>query len=407
MRNDTAGMDAVRYRRVVGKSRGPVAAIGAALALAMSLAASVQAAPTTASAFMTLVQGGFSSPVAITNAGDSRLFVVQQNGFIKIVGGGTFLDVHTRIACCGEQGLLGLAFHPDYNHSGMAGYRRFYVTYTRSSDGAIVLAEFKRSSGNVNTADPNSFRRLLVIPHPGQTNHNGGWIGFKPGSKLLFMSTGDGGGTGDVPNNAQNKSVLLGKILRINPLPSGSLAYTIPSTNPFVGRTGLDQIWAYGFRNPWRCSFDRGTGNLWCGDVGQAKYEEIDRAIAAGRNYGWHLLEGFHYYNWPGHTSGSLCTSTCRTLPIAEYAHTAFGGGNCAVTGGYVSRRSGALMAGKYVFADYCSGKMWTIAASFSGTLPSPVATAGFAVSCFGEGSDGRIYVCDYSNGAVYRVTDS
>ena len=382
--------------------------MGAAVALALSVVAGVQAAPATVPTFLTLVQGGFSSPVAITNAGDSRLFVVQQNGYIKIVGGGTFLDMHTRVACCGEQGLLGLAFHPDYNKSGTAGYRRFYVTYTRSSDGAIVVGEFKRSSGNVNTADPNTFRRLLVIPHPGQSNHNGGWTAFK--GNLLYVSTGDGGGTGDQPNNAQNKGVLLGKILRINPLPSGTKPYTIPSSNPFVGRTGLDAIWAYGFRNPWRCSFDRSTGDFWCGDVGQSKYEEIDHlANPSGRNFGWHKLEGFHYYNWPGHTSGNLCTSTCKTLPIAEYAHTAFGGGNCAVTGGYVSRRAGAPMAGTYVFGDYCSGNLWTIPATFAagGTLPSPVANAGFGISCFGEGSDGKIYVCDYSNGAVYSVTNS
>ena len=186
-----------------------------------------------------------------------------------------------------------------------------------------MLAEFKRSSGNVSTADPNSYRRLLVIPHPGHANHNGGWIGFKPGTNLLYMSTGDGGGGGDAPNNAQNLKVLLGKILRINPLPSGSLPYTVPSSNPFVGKTGLDAIWAYGFRNPWRCSFDRSYGDFWCGDVGQEKYEEIDHMTDAskGKNFGWRLLEGFHYYNYPGQTSGNLCTSSCRTLPLAEYAH--------------------------------------------------------------------------------------
>jgi hypothetical protein len=401
-------MDGVRYRLdPVGKSRKPVAALFAAVALAVSVISGVQAAP---SAFLTFVGGGVSSPVAITNAGDSRLFVVQQNGYIKILGGGTFLDLHTKIACCGEQGLLGLAFHPDYNSSTKTGYRRFYVTYTRASDGAIVVAEYKRFAGNADAADPNSFRRVLVVPHPGQANHNGSWLAFKPGSSLLYVSTGDGGGQGDVPNNAQNKNSLLGKILRINPLQSGSGAYTIPSTNPFVGKTGRNEIWAFGFRNPWRCSFDRGNGNLWCGDVGQGKYEEIDRlADGKGLNYGWHLLEGFHYYNWPGHTSGNLCTSTCRTLPIAEYAHSAFGGGNCAITGGYVARRSGAPLAGNYVFSDYCSGKLWTIPANFAagGRLPSPVASAGFGVSCFGEGADGKIYVCDYSNGAVYRVTDS
>ena len=405
-------MDAVRYRRVVGKSRGPIAAIGAALALVLSVVAGVEAAPSTVPTFLSLVSSGYSDPIAITNAGDSRLFVVQQNGFVKIVGGGTFLDMHTRVACCGEQGLLGLAFHPDYNNSGTPGYKRFYVAFTRSGDGAIVLAEFKRSAGNVNTADPNSYRRLLVIPHPTNQNHNGGWLGFKPGTKLLYMSTGDGGGTGDQPNNAQNKSVLLGKLLRINPLKTSTAPYSIPSTNPYVGKSGRDEIWSFGFRNPWRCGFDRSTADLWCGDVGQARYEEIDHmtdATSKGKNFGWRLLEGFHYYNWPGHTSGNVCTSNCRTLPLAEYAHSAFGGGNCAILGGYVSRRSGAPMAGNYIFGDYCSGNIWTIPANFAagGTLPSPVADAGFGISCFGEGSDGKIYVCDYSNGAVYAVNNS
>jgi glucose/arabinose dehydrogenase len=394
-----------RYRRAMKRRRSIVAAL-AAVVLVSSVVSAAQAAP---SAFLTLVGSGFTDPVVVTYApGRQDLFVGQQNGFIKIVGVGTFLDIHTKVVCCGEQGLLGLAFHPDYNNSAAIGYRRFYVYYTRSSDGALVIAEYRRSSGNVNTADPNSFRQLLVISHPGHANHNGGWLAFK--GSLLYASTGDGGGVGDAANNAQNKGVLLGKILRINPLPSGSSAYTIPSTNPFVGRTGRDEIWAYGLRNPWRCSFDRSTGYLWCGDVGQSKYEEIDRhPDGKGKNFGWRLLEGRHYYNWPGHTSGNLCTSTCRTMPIAEYAHSAFGGGNCAVTGGYVSRRSGAPMAGKYVFGDYCSGKLWTISAGFAagGALPSPVASAGFNISCFGEGADGRIYVCDLNGGAIYRVTDS
>ena len=137
----------------------------------------------------------------------------------------------------------------------------------------------------------------------------------------------------------------MGKLLRINPLKSGTQPYSVPSTNPFVGKRGLDEIWAFGFRNPWRCGFDRSNGDLWCGDVGQAKYEEIDHmtdASSKGKNFGWRLLEGFHYYNWPGNTSGDVCTFNCRTLPLTEYAHSAFGGGNCAILGGYVSRRAGA-----------------------------------------------------------------
>jgi glucose/arabinose dehydrogenase len=387
------------------RPRSVIAALAAVL-LVSSIASAAQAAP---SAFLTFVGSGFTRPVFVSHAGDNRLFVVEQGGYVKIVGGSTFLDIHTKVPCCGgEQGLLGLAFHPDYNNSSAAGFRRFYVTFTRASDGAIVLAEYRRSTGNVNAADPNSFRRLLVIPHPGEANHNGGWLGFK--GSLLYMSTGDGGGAGDQPNNAQNKGSLLGKILRINPLPSGSSAYTIPKSNPFVGLTGLDQIWAFGLRNPWRCSFDRSTLYLWCGDVGQAAYEEIDRHVdGKGKNFGWRLLEGFHYYNSPGHTTGTLCTSSCKTLPIAEYAHSVTGDDNCSVTGGYVSRRSGAPLAGRYIFGDYCSGRIWTISAGFvaGSSLPAPAASAGFNISCFGEGADGRIYVCDLFGGAVYRVTDT
>jgi glucose/arabinose dehydrogenase len=369
----------------------------------------VSAIPAQAQAFMTQVGSGFDSPVFVTHAGDSRLFVVEQTGYIKIVGGGTFLDIHAKISCCGERGLLGLAFHPDYNNAGAAGYHRFYVDYTRG-DGSIVIAEYQRSAGDANAANPASARTLLVIPHTVNDNHNAGWISFRPGGKTLYIAVGDGGGRGDPSNNAQNTSVLLGKILRIDPLASGSSAYTIPGNNPFVGVSGRDEIWAYGLRNPWRCSWDRSTSYLWCGDVGQANYEEIDRATSGkGKNFGWRLLEGYHYYNWPGHAAGTKCTSSCKTRPIAEYSHSAFGGGNCAITGGYVSRRSGAALYGKYIFGDYCSGRMWTISAGFAAgsALPAPVTTAGFLVSSFGEGSDGRIYVCDYGNGAIYRINGS
>lgn len=364
-----------------------------------------------AQSFLTLVASGFDSPIFVTHARDSRVFVVEQTGYVKIVGGGTFLDIHTKVSCCGESGLLGLAFHPNYNVSGAPGFGRFYVNYTRASDGAIVIAEYRRSISNANRADPNSGRTVLVIPHPDYSNHNGGWIAFRDGGSNLFISTGDGGGGGDDANNAQNKRQLLGKILRINPLASGGKPYTIPASNPWVGVSGArGELWSVGLRNPWRCSFDRLTNYLWCGDVGQEMFEEIDRhPDGKGKNFGWRLLEGRHYYNWPGHTKGALCTTFCKLPPITEYAHTAFGGGNCAITGGYVSRRLGASLYGKYVVGDYCSGKLWTIPAGFASgsAMPSPVATAGFLVSSFGEDGIGRIYVCDYGNGRIYRVTGS
>jgi hypothetical protein len=248
---------------------------------------------------------------------------------------------------------------------------------------------------------------VLVISQP-YANHNGGWVAFK--GSYLFIAMGDGGDGGDPGNRAQNITKLLGKILRINPLDpdgAGALRYSIPASNPFVGVAGRDEIWAYGLRNPWRCSFD--LDDLWCGDVGQEKWEEVDRWSSAGANLGWRLLEGRHYYNWPGHTKGALCSTDCKTKPIVEYSHSSFGGGNCAVTGGYVARRSGSSLAGTYVFADYCSGKVWGVPANFAGpTLAQSnlLADTSYSVSSFGKDSIGRIYLVD-RGGAIYRLTGS
>jgi glucose/arabinose dehydrogenase len=373
--------------------------VAASVTLLTLLTAALPSA-TLAAVPMTLVAGGFSSPVYVTNAGDSRLFVVEQGGRIKIVGGGTFLDIHTQVATGGgEQGLLGLAFHPDYASNGL-----FYVNYTRKSDGDTVIAEFKRSTGNPDVANAASKRVVMKVNQP-YNNHNGGWLGFK--GSYLYIALGDGGGGGDPGNRAQDKDKLLGKILLINPLDpdgGGARTYSIPADNPYVGVAGRDEVWSYGLRNPWRCSFDQSTDDLWCGDVGQDKYEEIDHVTTGrGINFGWRKLEGEHYYRWKGHTSGAICTGSCFTLPIAEYAH---GSDNCAVTGGYVSRRGGAAMYGDYVFGDFCSGKIWSVPASFSGgSLPAPDDTS-HLISSFGEGSDGRLYLVDLS-GSIYRLTDS
>ncbi len=399
--------------RVVGAA---FRSLGAALSIAALLAAALPAATAAAGGSAALeapvtlreVASGFSRPLYITHAGDSRLFVIEQGGRIWVLSGGTrtlFLDISSRVACCGERGLLGLAFHPSY-----ASNRLFYVNYTRAGDGATVVAEYRRSAADPNRADPHGTynRRVMVIGQP-ESNHNGGWIGFKPGKPQLYIATGDGGGSGDPQNRAQDKRSLLGKILRINPRDpdgSGPRTYKIPPTNPFVGRAGRDEIWSFGLRNPWRCSFDRGTGRLWCADVGQSTYEEINRSkTGKGKNYGWRLLEGYHHYNYPGRTRGTLCTTGCKTLPLAAYAHSAFGGGNCSVTGGYVARRAGAALHGKYIFGDFCSGRVWTINATHTrgAGLPSPTNT-GRQISSFGEGRDGRIYLTDLSNGRVYLV---
>jgi glucose/arabinose dehydrogenase len=346
-----------------------------------------------------LVASGYNSPVFVTNAGDSRLFVVEKTGKIKIVGGGVFLDLSTKIQTDSEQGLLGLAFHPSYASNGL-----FYVFYNRKSDGKSVVAEFKRSTSDPDKANANSKRVVLIMGQP-YDNHNGGWLGFK--GNYLYITKGDGGSGGDPGNRAQDLDHLQGKILRINPLKSGNKAYTIPADNPFVGVAGRDEIWSYGLRNPWRCSFDPSDGTLYCGDVGQEDWEEIDRvATGSGVNFGWRLLEGTHYYNSPGHTSGDVCSSSCMTEPITEYDHS---GGRCAVTGGYVARRSNAApLYGYYIAGDYCSGEVWAIPDNFTAgdPLPAPIDDTPYSISSFGVDNAGYLYLVDLG-GSIYKLTDS
>jgi glucose/arabinose dehydrogenase len=376
---------------------------------AVSLAAlTLGLLPVGASAGLTLtfdtVKTGLDSPLYLTNAGDSRLFVVEKGGDIEIIHNNlsvtTFLDISSKISTSGERGLLGLAFHPSY-----ASNRKFYVVYTRASDGDIVIAEYERSASDADDALESSERILLTIEHSSATNHNGGWAGFK--NNLLYIAIGDGGNTPEKAPKIENR---LGKILRINPLDpdgAGPKRYTSPSTNPYFGRSGLDEIFARGLRNPWRCSFDSLTGALWCNDVGQSQWEEINRVQNAnGLNFGWPVLEGFHKNGDP-----NPCTSNCRTLPIAEYSHTsnqAQGAPCSSTTGGYVSRRSGATLEGKYTFADYCSGKIWVISATHpAGTaLGSPVIDTNYSIASFGVDSTGRIYVVDISGG-IYRIEQS
>jgi glucose/arabinose dehydrogenase len=346
----------------------------------------------------------FSQPLFLANAGDGRLFVVEKGGLVKLVHPDqrvtTFLNISGKVSTSGERGLLGLAFHPSYATNGL-----FYVDYTRP-DGDIVIAEYRRSSGDPDVGDPASERIVLTIEHSSASNHNGGWLGFRGAN--LYISVGDGGNT---PGTAQSRDSLLGKILRINPLDPdgpGGRNYSIPSSNPFVGRSGLDEIWSLGLRNPWRCSHDSGTGYLWCGDVGQSSFEEVNRhRTGSGRNFGWQLLEGLHYYNFPGRTRGALCESDCRTLPILEYRHTVSGEDNCSVTGGYVSRRSGATLFGKYVYGDLCSGRVWAVPAGYQRGDPKPLLrNTDLTISSFGVDASGRMYVLDYG-GRVFRLNGS
>jgi glucose/arabinose dehydrogenase len=325
--------------------------------------------------------------------GSSRtIFIVERVGRIRVAtysGGayhkaGTFLDIRSRVkSTFGEQGLLGLAFDPEYASNG-----RFYVDYTRKSDGDTVIAEFRRSSST--RASAGSFRQIIRINQP-YSNHNGGMLAFGP-DDYLYIGMGDGGDAGDPQERAQNKNSLLGKILRIRPYRSGSRAYTIPSGNPYVGRTGADAIWSFGLRNPWRFSFDRSNGDLWIGDVGQSRYEEVNLASTGkGVNFGWDRCEGYRKY--PG--SGS-CTTGKR--PLKVYTHS---GSNCSITGGYAFRGPGySAWRGRYIYGDYCSGKIWVI--SKSGTVRASKDT-GHNITSFGEDGSGRLFLVARS-GRIFRI---
>jgi glucose/arabinose dehydrogenase len=348
--------------------------------------------------------GTFSSPILVTNAGDgsNRLFVVEQGGRIKIIDGSTaiatpFLDIHTRVSCCGERGLLGLAFDPAFETN-----RRFFVDYT-DKNGDTIIASYRASTTDPNRASTTQ-TLVLKIDQP-YANHNGGMLAFgKDG--YLYIGMGDGGSSGDPGNRAQNKNSLLGKILRIdiNHVTS-TRKYSNPPTNPFVGKAGSDRVWAYGFRNPWRFSFDRTTGDLWVGDVGQDRYEEVDRSTKAGgagkgRNYGWRQLEGNVCYK-----PSSGCSKTGKSHPIATYSHSK----GCAVVGGYVYRGSAyPAMAGAYLFGDYCSGRIWALQANGASSQTAvQLLSSGMMISSFGEGESGTLYLTDLAGGGVYQVVGS
>jgi glucose/arabinose dehydrogenase len=350
--------------------------------------------------------GGFSSPVGIVNAADGsgRLFVIEQPGRIRIVKNGAllstpFLDISTHISSGGERGLLGLAFPP-----GFATKQHFYVYYTNPA-GDIVIARYRVSATNADAADAGSEQIVITVPHPTNSNHNGGQLNFGPSDGFLYAGTGDGGSGGDPPNNAQNTNVLLGKIIRLDVETGNPTTYTVPPTNPFVGRTGFrPEIWAYGVRNPWRFSFDRQTKDLYIADVGQGNYEEIDFQPAAstgGENYGWRIMEGFHCYP-PGTTT---CDQTGLTLPVIEYDHSA---GDCSVTGGYVYR-GGAFprMQGLYFYGDFCSGRIWGLRRVSSAWQSALLLDTSFQITAFGEDEAGNLYAASYGTGEVYSVVDT
>ena len=338
----------------------------------------------------------FSSPVEMVHAGDSRLFVVEQGGIIRILNqNGTvnatpFIDISSNVLSSGEQGLLGLAFAPNYTATG-----RFYVNYINNS-GNTVISRFSVS------ADPDiantSETILLTITQP-FTNHNGGKLAFGPDG-YLYISTGDGGSGGDPGNRAQNTNELLGKMLRIDV--SGS-TYTIPTTNPFSLSGGAPEVYAIGLRNPWKFSFDGFNGDLWVADVGQGAYEEINRVNSSGvpgGNYGWRCYEGInHDYN----NSGSCPAFASTISPVAEYDHS---GGKCSITGGYIYRGTTYPdFIGKYFFADYCSNEIGLLTGSgtsWSLALQTPNITQSW--TSFGEDVNGELYII--GGGNVYKISD-
>jgi len=325
--------------------------------------------------------------------GDSRLFVVEQRGVIRVAHGNTllptpFLDISGKVLTGVERGLLSVAFHPDYANNG-----RFYVYYT-DGDGDIAIEGYHVSSGNPDVADTAS-TRLLTIPHRQFANHNGGLVAFGPDGEL-YIGTGDGGGADNQLQTAQNTGSLLGKLLRID-VDHGS-PYTIPSDNPFVGQSGKQgEIWAYGLRNPWRFAFDPSAALLYIADVGQDAYEEVDvsSTTAAGVNYGWSIMEGMHCFN------GGSCNQTGLALPVFEYPHPM----GCAITGGYVYRGSRIpSLIGRYLFSDYCTGFLagfYLVGGKVTETRYFDVGPLS-QVTSFGEDGSGEVYVVTAST--IYRI---
>lgn len=345
---------------------------------------------------------GLSSPLFLTHAkdGSGDVYVVERGGSVVLRRSGastnqTFLDISDRVLSGGEQGLLGLAFHPNYKTNGY-----LYVNYTSAqrdnlglSAGTTVIARYTANPSS-KTADPGSEQILLTINQP-FANHNGGWLGFGPDG-FLYIANGDGGSGGDPQNHGQRLDSLLGKMLRIDvDKATAGKNYAIPSDNPFVGRSGaLAEIWAYGLRNPWRGSFDRQTGDLWVADVGQGAIEEVNHVTGAGKglNYGWKIMEGDQCYG------ASSCNRSGLTLPVYTYSHS---GGRCSVTGGYVYRGNQyPALRGVYLLADYCTGEVFSLRSG----VGKVELTQASGVASFGEDEAGELYLLNIGQGKVFRV---
>jgi glucose/arabinose dehydrogenase len=384
--------------------RPAATALAVAVTLALVAESSQGDAATGVAAAVEIGTFAPDSPTFVTApSGDGeRLLVTTQQGRIRVVRNGAILPtpfLAIVVACCGERGLLSMAFAPDYALTGL-----FYVFYT-APGGALTIDEYRRSASDADLADPLSRRNVLTIPHP-RGNHNGGQLQFGPDG-YLYVGTGDGGGTGDPDRAGQDLTTLLGKILRIDPRAAPGAAYGIPPDNPFVAQAPRRaEIWSYGLRNPWRFSFDRHTSDLTIADVGQDNWEEIDfspRSSGSGRgtNYGWSCREGRHDFN----PSQPLCAGTPvspLTEPVWEYSHAR----GCSITGGYVVRDP-ALPAlfGRYVYGDACTSALWSLALQVpDGQGDAPTGDNVGSLFSFGEDACGRVYAAS-GLGPVYRLT--
>jgi len=347
-----------------------------------------------------VVATGLSAPLGIITSADGtgRLFIVEQTGQILVLKNGSvlptpFLDISSQVSTGGEQGLLGLAFHPQYACNG-----RLFVDYT-DRDGNTVVAEYHVSAADPDQADTQPIAQVLHVDQP-YPNHNGGEVLFGPDG-MLYVGLGDGGSEGDPMGNGQRLDTLLGKLLRIDvDHPSGGRAYGIPADNPFAESSrGRPEIDAYGLRNPWRFSFDRVTGDLWIGDVGQDRYEEVDEVIggrAAGLNFGWNRMEADHCY------PSAPCDETGLTLPVAEYDHLT---GDCAVIGGYVYRGTAIPgLAGRYLFGDECSGRIRVLTPGPDAANASILLNTNLQITSFGEDDQGNLYVAAGTAGEILEI---
>jgi glucose/arabinose dehydrogenase len=347
-----------------------------------------------------VVASGFNLPLDLEQPNDNsgRLFAVEQGGTIRIIQNGAvlpqaFLDISSKVINQGEMGLLGITFHPGFQAN-----RKFYVNYVRDAGGQFqsVIAEYLVSATNPNQADPASERILLTVDQVNNfTNHKAGQLAFGPDG-FLYFGLGDGGGSGDPFGHGQNTQILLGKLMRIDVnSTSAGKPYAIPPDNPFVAGGGLPEIYAIGFRNPWRFSFDRNSGRLFVADVGESKFEEID-IVQKGGNYGWNTMEAGHCFNPPAN-----CNMTGLSLPIVEISHPEAE----AVIGGFVYHGTALPgMQGQYIFGDL-SGKIWSLTETAPNTFTrTTLATPGFAISSFGQDSAGELYVVDISGGRVLKI---